>query len=361
MRRAWMLLAGLMMLPASAQARLYWNHRVRDNNISICFVGDAVSSRASRVAEVLNDIQEFEYAAHVNFNYLGACPAPVSQANGDDYFDGDIRIVLNNTSVDGTGIVPGEGCGMFLDENGDYKTTVDKNGNVVGVNDGWGSWSNASDDLELNRACMYNLKLGDDPWNSDPYLNHTLHEVGHALGLAHEHARADVDLECTEVDSNGNSTYGGSATSYITEYDSDSVMHYKFTSCGIDGNYGVDGFSELDKLSVHVLYPEAVRVAEYIGTTVVKAGSVLSLDSAWLARGGDMAKISNSFAWKLNGSTYSTGYSLDALMSTAGDYSLSFTHKDFLGRSYSTSTTVRVLTAADFNAQVAGPVAASLL
>lgn len=361
MRRAWYLLAGLLLAPASAQAGLYWDNGVRGSDVSICFVGDATASRPDRVAEVLKDIREYEYAAHINFTYLGTCPAPVSQANGDDYFDGDIRIVLYDTSADGTGIVPGEGCGMFLDENGNYKTTIDKNGNVVGVNDGWGSWSNAPDDLELNRACLYNLKLGDDPWNSDPYLNHTLHEVGHALGLAHEHARADVDLDCTEVDSNGNSTYGGSATSYITEYDSNSVMHYKFASCGIDGNYGIDGLSELDKLSVHVLYPEAVRVAEYIGTTVVKTGTVLSLDSAWFARGGDMPKISNSFAWKLNGTTYSTGYTLDALMSTAGSYSLSITHKDFFGRSYSTSTTVRVLDADDFNAQIAGPVATSLM
>ena len=67
------------------------------------------------------------------------------------------------------------------------------------VNTGdWGSFSNFPNDLPNARACVYNLKLGDDGSGGVAYLNHTLHEFGHALGLAHEHIRSDVDTTiCT--------------------------------------------------------------------------------------------------------------------------------------------------------------------
>lgn len=331
-----------LLLPAPAQAGLYWVNGTRSSSVSVCFVGDAVTSRPNRVAEILSDIKEFSYAANIDFVYLGQCTAPTTQANGDDYYSGDIRVVLPSTSVDATGMVPGEGCPMFQDDNGNYN----------GENDGWGSWSNAPNDLSPNRACLYNLKLGDDPWNGDPYLNHTLHEFGHALGLAHEHKRLDASADCTE------SSYGGTATSYLTWYDTDSVMHYAYASCDIDGNYGIDGLSPEDMLSLHILYPETDYGAEFVGTTVIRTTDTLKLQSAWKYRGAYMNYVANSFSWKLNGTTYSTGDALTVNIGTAGTYSLSLSHRDLLNRSYSTSYTVRVLAPADFIAQVAGPVAA---
>src|SRR5205085_1411460 len=110
-----------------------------------------------------------------------------------------------------------------------------------------------------------------DALNGDPYLNHTLHEFGHALGLAHEHQRADVNANCTEPN------YGGGVTSYLTPYDRASVMHYQFVSCHIDGNYGISGLSYYDRLAVHVLYPEDQRVAEYAGHTVIHGSEALVL------------------------------------------------------------------------------------
>jgi len=157
--RQWLLASAMVVsalsVPKPASASLYWNHGVRSSTISVCFAGNAVTSRPDRVAEVLGDIQNFTYYANVKFNYLGACAAPTTQANGDDYFAGDIRVALSSTSVDALGPVPGDGCPMFLDDNGNYN----------GDNDDWGSWSNAPDDLDTNRSCQYNLKLGDDPWN----------------------------------------------------------------------------------------------------------------------------------------------------------------------------------------------------
>ncbi len=69
-----------------------------------------------------------------------------------------------------------------------------------------------------------------------------MHEFGHGLGLSHEHVRDDANISsCTE------SGYGGNySDGKITAYDKRSVMHYKFASCGIDGNYGHSGLSMRD-------------------------------------------------------------------------------------------------------------------
>jgi hypothetical protein len=157
----------------------------------VCFVGDAITSRPGRVQQVMSYIRHFEYAANIKFPAAPvACPAPTTLPNGSEVYDGDIRVVLPFTSGKFYGMVPGVGCKMFLDSAGNYD----------GGNDGGGSWSNAPNDLATNRGCQYNLKLNDDGAGGVPYLNHTLHEFGHALGLSHEHARTDVDtsLGCTE-------------------------------------------------------------------------------------------------------------------------------------------------------------------
>lgn len=447
-------LGAALSIAGSAQAGLYWGAGVRSKTVTVCFVGDAVTLRSSRVDQVLRYLREFEYAANVRFPATGvACAAPTTVSGGKEAYDGDVRVLLPFTNAPWTGAVPGLGCSMFRDSAGNYN----------GGNDGWGSWSNAPNDLANNRPCLYNLKLGDDGASGVPYLNHTLHEFGHALGLAHEHLRNDVDrnwvlsyfktMKDTDDAHAGNiyaagyrnldeiagatvaqlqgivgygaaadaaklkmdatflthiagvtvaiaqaiyaagfttaaavanaqvsdlqaipgfsaaadaqklnadasvaplrEVYGDGATGgHITAYDAASVMHYKFIIAGMNGNYDYTGLSALDRLSAHILYPEDVQVAEYVGTTVIDTATRVVLASAWGVRSADLAFVASDFEWRVDGAVRSTSASLDVQL-PAGDHGLQFSHRDFLGRTYTYAGVIHVLSPADFAMQAA--------
>lgn len=354
------LAALLASVAGSANAAVYWFHGVHGNTVSVCFVGDAVTARPARVEEVLRHLRELEYSVNVRFDYLGPCPSPQAQANGDDFFPGDIRVVLPHTTgtklstwsgPEGTGPVPGKGCAVFLRDDGKY---CDSSCNKDSNNDRWGSWSTGPDDLGTDRACLYNLKLGDDPWNATPYLNHTLHEFGHALGLAHEHVREDVDWAACSAES-----YGGTAADgHLTPYDRRSVMHYRFAPCGSNGNYDYTGLSSYDRLGLRILYPEANRHAEYVGATVRPAGSPVVLQSGWQALGANLAFVAEGFQWTVGNTTHrGPGVSL-AL--PPGRYPFHYSHTDFLGRAYSAAGTINVLAADQYTRLIAATRAAQL-
>lgn len=316
----------ILLAAGDAAAGLYWQHDVRSSPISYCFVGDALTSRPGRVAEIRDHLNDFALHANIRFNYLGTCPASVP-SGGKDWFGGDIRVVIPSTSVSGTGMVPGTGCPAFggaAAYNGD--------------NDGWGSWSNAPDDLASYRPCLYNLKLGDDPWNATPYRNHTLHEFGHALGLSHEHARADATCPAP----------GGISVGYLTPYDKQSVMHYQYLSCGVDGNYGQSGLSGYDRLSLRILYPEAGLPAQIVGLKVIEVRATAFLQFGWRYEGAHMPFVASSVQWRLDGTLVSTAVDFQRVMDTPGTYTVALTVTDFLGRVHSGSSTLRVLSNAEF-------------
>jgi len=145
---------------------------------------------------------------------------------------------------------------------------------------------------------------------------------------------------------------GGSTFGYLTAYDRKSVMHYKYVDPGINGNYDDTGLSDLDRLSVHILYPEDARVAEFAGTTVVPSTGRVVLRSAWGVRGGDLPFTATNFEWKVANVTRSTGPVLDVQL-LEGTYELRFAYSDFLGRAYSYAGTIRVLNPAAYAAQAA--------
>lgn len=189
--------------------------------------------------------------------------------------------------------------------------------------------------------------LGDDADDEGtPYLNHTLHEFGHALGLSHEHARIDENAQCVPAT---HDEYHIALGGFITPYDKNSVMHYWWPSAVIPNcqstgtNYSHAGLTGWDKLALHIMYPEDVRVAEIAGSTLLRAGQPLQLSSTWVLQGATGFATSD-WQWYVGGVLRSTATSLYVGGLTPGTYALTVSHKDFLGRSYSYSGLVRVLT-----------------
>jgi hypothetical protein len=91
----------------NTSASVYANAGVRENEISVCFVGDPLTSRPDRVKQIQEYVSRYEYTANV-FNFTGTCTAATQDKAGNDFYDGDIRIVIPNTSVDATVPIPGK-------------------------------------------------------------------------------------------------------------------------------------------------------------------------------------------------------------------------------------------------------------
>ena len=328
-------------------ARNFYDTRdLRTNPVTVCFVGNAVSIRNDRVQQILDYLREFEYAANIRFSYMGKCPDPTTAPGGSDYYDYDFRIAIPDVGITLTGKIPGNGC---QDESPAS------------------SWSNFPFHLEDKRSCLFNMVMGDDPGTpidvNPPYLAHMLHESGHGFGLVHEHARPDVDFSTCRDNGFG----WVEDTALITPYDRRSVMNYEFPCPGIEANYYYGTFSFWDRLTLHILYPEDVRVAEFVGTTVVRTTDTLRLKSAWLAKGAnivpeatDRFSVASDFFWSLDGKWTNDGASYSVNGVPAGNYTLVFSYNDFLGRGYYYSGTVRVLAPEDYKRRIAGPIAARL-
>ncbi len=403
----------MSLFDSRAQAALFWQAGVQSKRPSLCFVGDAITSQPARVQQIKNYIQWFEEAANIRFQIQNTCPQQ-TDPDGKDWFPTDIRLVIPGTSWNGIANVydqqspiPGNGCGI-------YETSG-------------GSWSRSPKDLPSQRSCLFNLRIGNDNFNqtnlgdpgggSTPFLNHTLHEFGHALGLAHEHERFDVpqtwvekylrqisgvsaqnatdlyntgyrpvswvaaakvsDLKNvpgygTDASATGlknaamaiNATcvqFGGGGNSYMSPYDRLSVMHYTWADMYsfAPGNYSNGGLSEADRLALHILYPEDNLVAEAFGTRVVRTGQNLSMWLSWAARGGLVEKVIPSITWKFAGNVYKT-YSLNLPMNRAGNYPLTLTYTDFMGTTYSYDAQILVLNDREFNQRAGALLAAEV-
>ena len=343
-------------------------------DFSLCFAGDSVDARADRAVNVLDHLRHVEWAANIRFHPPGnkairiqsgaalnardwRCPRtdPVNGAlpQGDL---GDLRVLLSspaNAAWWKLPLVGGEGCAI------DNRPS---------------NWGVIGNEPVLSRWCHFNMKLGDvaPAGTRDYYLNHTLHEVGHRLGLEHEWDRTDAPCHKGTM-ANGATVkmadYRGTAVTsapmvFMTPFDPRSVMMYRLPACNSPGNLASTGFSDLDRLALRILYPEDVRVAEVDGLRVVRAGAWMQLRNLWKTLGAFVDETPNSvarnFAWTVNGETRATSPDFSARL-PGGRHLLRYAFEDFLGRSYAFETSIDVLTPAAFAQRMAAQSALTAL
>lgn len=340
-------------------------------DITVCFVGDAVTTRAVFVQQIRNYLARHSAVANIDYNFLGACAAPTVDASGNQVFAGTMRVVLPGTSVPfnlvGTPTsvpMPGIGCTRSApwrtDANG--LPVLDASGNRIDAGPSFGIFPTERTPGN-DTHCQWNVRLGDDGDASGvPWRNHTLHEFGHSLGFAHEFERDDARDFTTAAGCNtttqatdwinGLPAKGSGNTRFTSApYDLGSTMNYTMSHCpNYVGNYSHAGLGELEQLSLHFMYPEDVRVAEFLGATVVEAGKPAQLQGLWEARGASTGTLGmvKSYEWKQANQILSTGPSVTIPTATYGPLTITLRYTDHWGRTHNATIAVRVLDAANF-------------
>jgi Astacin (Peptidase family M12A) len=363
-----LVIALVINVPYSAEAGILVG-TVHNPTIKVCFVGNAVTTQQDDIKFITTHLRLYENYGHIKYELMGSdgkCPAPTQTADGNfDVNEGDLRIGVPDTlDVDGTtpitGLALGKGCA-------DPGTT------------GW--WANFPGNLNdpKFRACRMNAYL-----RNDMALNKILHEIGHSLGLSHEHERTDVPKDSdpmVKVCFDDVSYFGKSATqgvngiTLVTPYDRDSVLHYEInhridptnvpasSTCNLGNDNGTTGLSYYDQLTIRILYPHDSRVAEYLGATVVQVGQPVTLINQWGASGALIQNIVKNPVWSVkqnsaqivNQNSPNLSYTFDKV----GDYTIQYTFQDMLNRPYSNSFMVKVLSPEKFRQVISGANSAS--
>ncbi len=92
------------------QAALYWLHGVRDRDITVCFVGAAVTVRPDRVEQIIDYIEEFEKVANIRFYTVTS-----NQRLRDAYDTTPDNLTCPGPGAQGADALPGgKQCGAYL-------------------------------------------------------------------------------------------------------------------------------------------------------------------------------------------------------------------------------------------------------
>lgn len=332
-------------------------------DISVCFVGNANATRAAFITQIRDYLSIHQGAANVDYTFLATCPAPTRDANGNEVFGGTIRVVLAGTNVPysptptATMIpIPGVGCtrGVPVATDANGQPRRDASGNLIDSGASFALFP--SDRSPANDThCQWNLRLGDDADAAGvPWRNHTLHEFGHQLGFAHEFERTDARDNTTAAGCTNAQTWidglpasGTGNTQFTTErYDLQSTMNYTVATCpNYVGNYGPTGLSDLEKLSLHFMYPEDQLVAEYEGATVAALGTPVTLVGQWEFRGASRGgfRMITSYQWSEGSTILGNGAAVTVATPMLGTRQLVLRYTDQWNRLYEAPIEIRVV------------------
>jgi hypothetical protein len=198
-----------------------------------------------------------------------------------------------------------------------------------------------------------------------------VHEVGHALGVPHEHQRADATgttweqplcayeqniYDTGNADQRANRVWKASIEK-LTLYDPLSIMHYCRTQNGRAA--GDHHLTQLDALGIEMLYPPGLSAGVYESQNAAcdmgcfEASDRLvtringKITTRWKARGG-LNIVAN---WWLPGNTSQNAEVIRA--TTIGNYNdIVFSYEDDLGRQHFVQETKEVLISDDAHTAV---------
>jgi len=113
------------------------------------------------------------------------------------------------------------------------------------------------------------------------------------------------------------------------------------------------------------MYPHDKKVAEYVGATVVRTSERIRLRNEWGTLGALTANVLKGPQWVLRRGTASVatqnGADLDLASPVPGDYTLTYSFRDFKDRAFSATIPLRVLAPADFTKTIGAAVTQAAL
>jgi hypothetical protein len=261
-------------------------------------------------------------------------------------------------------VVPGTGC-TYPEEMGSGAT--DSAGNLIQdpVTKLWKletgfMWSMFPDQMASNQTCLYTLHLG-----TGQARNNYLHESGHGLGWSHEQDRSDATCLGKDPVTGAYITTPGVAGTKVTNYDTQSPMHYVLAcpdGTTTPGNWGSGGLTGYDRLGIELTYPLSLGARMVVRAVSWTGGDQLWGTLDWVNRGARVSStpgeaVLSNVRWSIDGRQLSTQLSpttAEWRTLAVGRHTLRLQFSNTWGDAFDSSTVVEVLgSQAEYNNRTA--------